>query len=581
MIYNDYINVLHIDLRNRRIEIQKRKDLVQYLGGVGIASKLLEENMQPGLPPLDGNQPIVLAIGAISTIYPAITKTVAMFISPLTGELGESYAGGRLAMAMFMLGYDAIIIKGKAEKPVYLSITYNNIDFCDASYLWGLDCDETGRIIREKEKGAGKRSILRIGAAGENGVKYASVCVDTYRHFGRLGLGAVFGSKNLKAVSILGNGNIPIKDFGNYFKTYKSIYERATSTELMSKYHDVGTGIGLETLNKIGSLPIRNLEASSDERFESITGESFAEENLVRKMACVGCPVGCIHIGLFRREFDKGYEYESVSVSYDYELMFSLGSYLDITDTSEILELIEAVERYGMDAISTGVSLGWATEAYVKELITEKDVLVPLKYGNKANYLQAIKYIAEVKNDFYKLLGSGTKAVSSVYGGKDFAMHYSGNEMAGYHTGFGSALGSTVGARHSHLCNGAYSMDQSIKLKPEEYVDKILNEEMERCVLNSLIICLFARKVYDTETVLSALHSAGYTDYDDEKLKILGEDIYRTKLRIKKKLGYNLMDVKLAKRFFETPAMGQKIDEEIFYTLLGDYNEKIEALVKD
>jgi len=199
MLGADYIRVLYVDLTKEKVSVEERKDLFHLLGGTGVAAKLLEENMHPELPALHEDQPIVFAIGPLSTIFPVATKTVATFISPLTGEYGESHAGGRSAMAIRNAGYDAIVITGKARRPTYLSISDHSVDFKDARGLWGLGVDEVGRIIREREGIPGKRSIMRIGVSGENLVSFAGVNVDTYRHFGRLGLGAVFGSKQPKS----------------------------------------------------------------------------------------------------------------------------------------------------------------------------------------------------------------------------------------------------------------------------------------------------------------------------------------------------------------------------------------------
>ncbi len=579
MIYEKFIRVLYIDLTSKRIHIEHRSDLCEYLGGVGVASKLLEENLRPELDVLDEQQPIVFAIGAASTVFPVITKTVAMFRSPLTGELGESYAGGRMAMTLFLAGYDAIVITGKSNDPSYITISRNNVEFKDARAFWGMTNDVIGGKIREKEPGGGKRSIIRIGPAGENLVKYASVCVDTYRHFGRLGLGAVFGSKKLKAITIVGDRNRPIKNFKEYFKVFQEIFNRVTTTEIMSKYHDVGTPINIAPLNAAGALPTKNLRQGVFENGDNISGDAFARNNLVRKMACTGCPVGCIHIGQFRREFDKGYEYEAVSVGYDYELIFALGSFLGIKTSDEVLQLIEQVEHVGLDAMSAGVVLGWATEAFSKKLISEEQTIVPLAFGNTQNYISAMEYLAYKKNDFYKVLAEGADKASEVYGGKEFAMTFAGNEMPGYHTGYGSILGPTVGARHSHLCNGGYSIDQSMKeFNKEKLVEALFAEEKERCMLNSLIICLFARKVYDRKTILAALNSIGHS-MTDEDLTAIGERIYRTKLRIKKSLGFDQTAVKLPRRFFETPSMSGILDEKVAYEMIEMYNKKTEELL--
>ena len=578
MLYTNYIRVLSINLTDETYKIEHREDLKQYLGGVGVASKLLEENIKPEAEILDPSQCIVFAIGAISTIFPVITKTVAMFWSPLTKELGESYAGGRMAMTMLMAHFDAIVITGKSKRPIYLAIESHNVEFRDASAIWGMPSDDIGRIIREREEGAGKRSIIRIGEAGENQLSFASVCVDTYRHFGRMGLGAVMGSKNLKAISIWGKGDLPIKNKKAYFKIFQDLHKKAITTDVMKKYHDLGTAMGVNLMNEKGGIPILNLQSSQVEDIENLSGETFAEKNLVRKTACAGCPVGCIHIGQFRREFGKGYEFEAISVGYDYELIFSLGTFLGLNNSDEVLELIEAVEEYGMDAISAGVVLGWATEAYQNKLFTVNESLVPLEFGNQKNYLIALKHMAKRTNEFYFDLGQGCAHASSIYGGQDYAMHFNGNEMSGYHTGYGSVLGSAVGARHSHLCNGGYSFDQGDKVSPEEILEMVYNEELDRCILNSLIACLFARKIYDKATILSALKSVD-VDMEEEALGKVAEEIFKTKLRIKKMIGYRLKSLRLPKRFFETTGFGTKIDEATTYELIKKYSEKCEALL--
>jgi len=579
MIYEKFMRILFVDLSTGKIRIEKREDLMPYLGGVGIASKLLEENMRPELDALDQEQPIVFAIGAGTWMFPVLTKTVAMFRSPLTNELGESYAGGRLAMTMFMAGYDAIVLTGKSLKPVYLQVSSNDVQLKDARAMWGLQSEATGQAIRDRQTGGGKRSIIRIGPAGENKVSFASVCVDSYRHFGRLGLGAVMGSKNLKAMTVIGDRSIHIQNTQKYFKVYQQIFKKCTSTDMMAKYHDAGTPINIASLNAAGSLPTLNLQAATFEQGDQISGEAFAKKNLVRKLACTGCPVGCIHIGMYRREFDKGHEYEAISVSYDYELIFALGSFLGIQTSDEIIALIDEVEETGMDAMSCGVCLGWATEAFSNGLITEEQTLVKLAFGDANGYLQAIRFLAHGKNKFYRDLGRGSQHASSVYGGSDYAMQIAGNEMPGYHSGYGALIGAAVGARHSHLCNGGYSIDQSMKEFDETVmVDKIFNEEVERCMTNSLIMCLFARKVYDRQTILDALNSVGW-DLTDQDLTDISKRIYRTKLRIKNAYGFRQKAVKLPKRFFETPSMHGPLDETTAQHMIKDFTAKTDALM--
>lgn len=575
MLNVDFIRILYIDLKTKKARVEERKDLYKFIGGTGLAAKLLEENAKFDKPPLHEEQPLILAIGPLSTIFPVVTKAVATFISPHTGEYGESHAGGRLAMAIRNAGYDAIVITNKADKPTYLTITDKSIDFKDARAMWGLTVEETGRVVREREPGPGKRSIIRIGKAGENLVTYSCVNVDTFRHFGRLGIGAVFGSKNLKAVMIMGEKDLPIANLKEYFKTYQAIYKKATQTDAMVKYHELGTPINIKVLNAINSLPTKNLLQSNFEHADEISGERFAEKNLVRKVSCVGCPIGCIHIGQFRREFDKGYEYESIAISYDHELIYALGSMLGIKTSDEVLEIIDEVEETGLDAISTGVVLAWATEAYKKGLITKEDTLVDLDFGQTKAYVEAVNYIAERVNDFYYTLGNGLRSAVSKYGGEEFALIYGNNEMAGYHTGYAFALGQSVGARHSHLDNAGYSYDQSAKeIDDEKIINYLLEEEKERCILTSLCICLFARKVYDRKTILEAFSSIGI-NLTDQDLNKIANDIFFTRIRIKEKLGFTLDSIKFPKRIFETDTLWGKLDENRMKNLLNLYRERV------
>jgi aldehyde:ferredoxin oxidoreductase len=584
MLYENTITVLYVDLSTRTTHVEKRADLKAYFGGVGVAAKLFEENMKPDLAPLDEQQPAVFAIGALSSIYPVMTKTAAVFFSPLTGELGEGYAGGRLALALFMAGYDAVVLTGRHSYPCYLSITGQGVEFKDARPLWGMLSEEVWRVVHDNEPPASNRSIMRIGPAGENKVAYASVNVDNFRHFGRLGLGAVLGSKHVKAITVTGDRSIPIPaaHFKEYFKVYRSIFDKVTGTDIMKKYRGLGSAAYVIPLNDMGALPTKNLTAGSFESAEAISAEAFAEKNLVRKMACAGCPVDCIHIGQFRREFKtEGYEFEAVNTNYDYELVFALGSYLGIKTTDEILMLIDAVEEAGMDAMSCGVVLGWATEAFQRGLISAEETLVPLEFGDTENYVQAIWYLARAANEFYSQLGRGCYYAAQVYGGQDFAMTVAKNEMSGYHTGYGILVGSIVGARHSHLCNGGYELDRDFQqLTSQEMAEGLLKEEKERCMINSMIICLFSRRAYDRPTIIAAGRAVGL-DLDDESLTQIGQRIFQTKMRIRDKLGFDLKQVQIPKRFFETPGLHGVLEEKTAQEMIDLYAALVAAEMKE
>ena len=562
--------VLYIDLSRRKHWVEERSDLFEsYIGGTGVATKLLLEECPRKTDPLGPENPIIFAVGPLTAVFPTASKTVATFKSPLTNEFGESHAGGRSAIAIRMAGYGAIVIRGASDIPVYLAIHGDKVYFKDARALWGIDDTVTvGRIIREVEPNAGYRTIMRIGGAGEKLVRYACVTTETYRHFGRLGLGAVFGSKKLKAIVVSGKRSVKVKDSHLYKELYNEIFEKCVKTPLMKKYHDIGTSVNVIPLNKIGALPTRNLKSARFEQAELISGEALAEHFLGRRIACAHCPVGCIHLAALRIPYeDEPYFYKTEMVSYDYELIYALGTMLGISDPEGLLRLLERVERYGIDAISTGVVLAWVTEAYERGLITNREVMDKTpKWGDYRTYIELIDMIIGQPNEFFKCVARGVRYASEKYGGKEFALEYGGNEMAGYHTGPAFHVGLLVGSRHSHLDSAGYSYDQKalkegVKLTPEGVAKQLIKEEQWRQVLTSLVICLFARGIYTPPIVVKALKVMGY-DFTEEDLYKVGREILVTKYEFKIREGVNVKDIKFPRRVLETPTPHGTLSEE-------------------
>jgi len=570
--------VLYIDLSKRESFVEDRYDLFEeWLGGTGVATQLLFEECPEGTDPLSPEAPIIFSIGPLNALFPVVTKTVATFKSPLTGELGESYAGGRLGMAMRFAGHESIVIRGAADRPCYISIKGDKVEIKDARSIWGVPATVVGHILRDVETGVGRRSIIRIGPGGERLVKYAGVVVDTYRHFGRLGLGATFGSKNLKAMVISGTEDVEVPDPKRYREIYNKIYKTVVKTDAMAKYHDIGTPININVLSQLKGLPTRNFKESSFEAAEQISGEAFADGYLFRRVSCAHCPIGCIHIGMLKTSFSREHEYEIRKISYDFELIYALGSNLGVSTPEGVLELIEACERHGIDAISTGVVLAWATEALDRGLITTEDTLgISLQWNDVEGYMKAIENIVKKQNEFYSALAEGVEAASEKYGGGDFAIALGKNEVPGYQTGPASIVGLTVGVRHSHLDNAGYSIDQKAAKKnlgPEEMVEAIIKEDDSRGVYNSLVCCLFARGVYTTETIIEALASVGI-EKNEEDLELLGRKIFDEKYRFKRREGFDLKAARIPHRFYETVTTMGMVDPETIETMMEIYRKR-------
>ena len=477
-------------------------------------------------------------------------------------------------MAIRMAGYGAIVIKGASDIPIYLAIHDGAVHFRDASALWGMRSSFTvGRIIRENEPGSGLRTIMRIGRAGEQLVSYASVTTETYRHFGRLGLGAVFGSKKLKAVHVSGKRSLPISDPKQYRRKYDEIYQAAVSSSAMKKYHDLGTPQNVLPLNELGALPTRNLLETQFDHASDISGETLAEHFLGRRLACSHCPVACIHVAALREPYeDEPYFYKTSMISYDYEPIYALATMVGISDNQGFLKLMDEVEVLGVDAMSTGVILAWATEAQEKGIITDDDTLgIQFDWGDYKAFIDAVRFIVSQPNDFYRALARGIEYAAAKYGGQDFALAFGGNEMPGYHTGPGTHLGALIGARHGHLDNAGYSIDQKAVATelptPERLSDALLSEERWRQILSSLVVCFFARGIYTPEIVSETLRSAGF-QLTQEDFDRLGKEIHREKYRFKFREGFSFDDLRLPKRIFETPSPLGKLDENYFHVAI-------------
>ncbi len=576
--------VLYIDLARKRYWVESREDLFgRWLGGIGVATQLYMEEVPKGVDPLGPENVIIFAVGPFTGIFPMASKTIAVFKSPLNGYFAESHAGGRSALAIRFAGYGAMVIRNVSERPVYLVIEPDRVRFRDASALWGVRSAETvGRILRGVTPGAGTRSIFRIGGAGEKLVRYSMVMVETFRHFGRMGLGAVFGSKKLKAIVVVPRKNYRFPDMKRYREVYQRIFELARGPKT-KKYHDLGTAENVLVLNTIGALPTKNFSLGRFDGAEEISGEALVENVLARRVACSACPVACIHLAAIREEYeDEKFMYKTEFISYDYEPIYALGTNLGVKDRFGLLKLLKAVEDLGLDAISTGVVLGWATEAFERGLISRSETLVDLRWGDWRNYMKALENIVKQPNEFYKTLAMGVEEAARKYGGEDFAMAFNKVEPAGYLTGPLYFISLAIGFRHSHLDAGAYSLDQKLfssgeKLpEPQEAVQKIIEEESWRQVLISLALCLFARGVYDEELVSEALRSLGY-EYSPEDLKKLGREIYFEKQRLKSEEGFRASRLRIPERITETRTPLGKISREYVERALKEFDN----LIKD
>ncbi len=573
---NDFFRVLEVNLSTGQSRLHQIDGRTTAIGGSGLAALLFSRFGRVDLSWREEEQPFILTIGPLTGAFPLMSKTVAAFKSPYHDQYTESHAGGRSALALKFAGLDALVLIGRAKTLSSLEIGSRSIAIKDVAFMQGMDAYAAGKLLRRTSKGgSGHRSILRIGPAGEIGSAMACINADTYRHFGRLGGGAVLGNKNIKGIIIQGDGGFELPSDNGYKKLFAKVYSQVTGTKMMQKYHSLGTPANMQSLDDLQSLPWRNLQQSSDpEGIQGINGQRFADDALLRNGACSGCPVGCIHIGYVREKFSEDNRYIYRQVAYDYEPLFSCGSMLGITDAFAVLNVMDVFEKVSLDSMSGGVALAWATEALERGIISEKETVVPLAFGDAEGYRQAAHLLGTGANAFYLLLGQGTLAAARQYGGEDFACVL-GQEMAGYATGELFFAAQSLGFRHSHLDTGGYSYDQK---HAERDVEKatafLLDDEPGRCLLTSMVSCLFARSVYTPEVLADCLSSLGF-DAVATDLDVSGERIRRHRWQLRFASGFVPEEVVLPKRYYKVNTWKGAIDGQYLDALRREYGRRL------
>ena len=575
----DHFRVLRVDLGTGKGQVVTMDGRDLFMGGSGLAALLFETYGKPTAPWDDPDQPLIFTIGPLTGYFPLMSKTVLGFKSPYHNQYAESHAGGRSALALRFADYDALVITGKALRPSVLTIGCRHLGVQEAGYLWGMDVVTVGKHLRRKVPGAGHRSILRIGPAGENGAAIAGINVDTYRHFGRLGGGAALGAKNLKAIVIQGDGSFPLPQGKEYTSLFAKVHQQITQTTMMQKYHNLGTPVNVAVLNEKQALPIRNLQETTAADMAGISGERFAEKTLLRNVACAGCPVGCVHLGYVRQRIHADHRYYFRQVTYDHEPIFAVGAMLGVSDCFAVLQLIDMTEKMGLDVMSAGVALAWATEARAAGLLAEQETIVPLNFGATAEYEQALRHLALGSNEFYRLLAQGTARAAAHYGGREYACVL-GQEMAGYATGEVFFISQALGFRHSHLDSGGYAYDQKYAEQDvERAVAFLLQDERGRVLLTSLVVCLFAREVYNDALVADCLNALGYGTLAGQ-LTAAAQQIQQRRWQLRLATGFAPQQITIPKRCQEVVTWKGPLDADYLEALRQRYAQAILALAR-
>ena len=444
--YSGYMGkVLAIDLTTRKAELypwtDKEREL--YVGGKIMAAKILADHLTGREKAFSEQNWVVISTGPLTgTGAPSSARFNISALSPQTGILASSNCGGGFGTWLKKAGYDAVILKGKCDKPTWLEINENKLVFHDAADLWGTKTGECQAKLVEKMGGT-KFGKLCIGPAGENLVKYASVISDE-RAAGRTGLGSVLGWKNLKAVVATGNQTVPLHDKEKAREWTKKWVTYLKAHPLTgSQLPKLGTAGLVTSMQMHGLLSTRNYSAGQYEHFEDVSGERLAEEFNITNKGCVSCPIRCARTVSVQGQPVKGPELETLGL---------LGGNVCNNDLQKILDWNYELDELGMDTISTANTVAWAMEANEKGLWD-----CGLEFGKTDNLSQIFDDIAH-RRGIGDELAEGSKRLSKKYGGAEFAMHSKGLELAAYEPrrAVGQGLGYAVANRGGCHLNAGY-----------------------------------------------------------------------------------------------------------------------------
>ncbi len=575
--------LLLIDLTERRVETRPLPQALfeNYLGGVGLGTRLLLEYCPPGVDPLSPKNPLVFVPSPLAgTLIPAGSKHAVVTKSPLTGMIGDSLSGSFWSAALRLAGWQALVVTGAAEALTYLFVDDGRVYFRQATHLAGLECWQTEEAIRRELKD-GRVRVATIGPAGERLARYSGVFNDGTRRAGRGGVGAVMGSKKLKAIAVRGTQAVQVANLDAMEREALRLFQVAQGP-VTEKYRALGTPANILTLNRLGALPTRNFQQTTFSGAEAISGEELYDKHLVKVAACSGCPVGCEHI----YQAGAGSQKQS-RTRLDYETLFALGPLCGVDQPNWVIRAADLCDRYGLDTISTGGTIAWAMECFEKGLLSLGDTDgLELTFGNGAALVQMVERIAQ-RQGLGDLLAEGSRLASQKLGqGSDhWAINVKGLELPGYEPRSlkTMALGYAVGTRGAcHNRSPSYEVDMSGKvdrLKAEPGRGAMARDQEDfAAVLDSLVICKFMRKCFSDFYVDAARLYQVSTGLQlgAEELRLAGQRICHAKKAFNIREGWTkpldwLPPRTLTEPIPDGPAQGVRLTAEELTMMIDDY----------
>lgn len=557
--------ILRVDLTQGKIDFHDLDGgfARQFLGGRGFGVKILWDELPEKTDPFDPKNILVFSTGPLTaTMFPCSGRHNISTKSPATGGVVDSTSGGRFAVSMKGSGVDAIIIKGKAEKLSYLYICDGVAEIKDASGLVGKDVFTVEDALKQETDK--KAEVAQIGPAGEKLSYMAAVMNNKYRAAGRTGTGAVMGSKNLRAVVCLGNKRPPLADEQKFDEAQKKARELLAQSPVTQKgglLNALGTDGVTNIINEAGLYPTKNYQFGVFEGAKNLAGETLKEKYLTRNTACAFCPIAC-----GRWSEVKTGPFAVAGEGPEYETVWAFGGHCGNDNLESVIMANYICNKYGLDTISTGNTVGMAIELYERGIITDKDTGgLKLKFGDPEAIVKMTELIAK-REGIGDIFADGTRMAGKRIGkgAEYYAMQVKGLELPAYDPrgAFGHGLAYATSNRGAcHL--RAYVIATEIfgipkKMDPHDYsrgkVDTVKFIQDLVAAVDSSLVCLFVTFAFAAEPFAEAIpHCTGWTDYTADEFVRTGDRIWTLERAFNAREGFTQYDDTLPKRLLEEP----------------------------
>ncbi len=539
-----------------KVEELDRNIAEKFVGGRGLGSKILYDEVDPKIDPLSPDNKLILATGPLTgTSASAAGRYMAITKSPLTGTIACSNSGGHFGAELKFAGFDLIVIEGKAKEPVYLYVEDGKAELRSAIHLWGKNTHEaTDQILSETDMEA---RVACIGPAGEKLVRFACIINDKHRATGRSGVGAVMGSKNLKAVAVKGSGSVTIADKEAFRKVTLEGFQKIKANPVTSQgLPTYGTAILINVINQSGILPTRNFQEGVFEGAEKISGETIAEKILVRNRACFACPMAC---GRVVRVTNP--KYECFSEGPEYESDWALGACCGVDNIDAIGKANYLCDILGIDPISAGVTIACGMELFERGIVSKSEVGRSLNFGDPDAMVEMVRAIG-YREGFGDALAEGSYRLAERYGHPEYSMSVKKQEFPAYDARGAQGMGLAYATSNRGACHvRGYMISPEILGSPQK-LDPFETEEKAgwtktfqdlTAVVDSSGICLFNTFAIGASEILEYLRAATGMKMTQEELMKTGERIWNLERLFNLKAGILGEEDRLPDRLLKEP----------------------------